>query len=736
MEYVQGRDLRAVLRALTDTGRRMKPATAVLIGRQVAQALHYAHTLRDPQDRPFHIVHRDINPTNLVLARSGMVKVLDFGVAKASVYAGKAQTKHPVIKGKLSYLSPEQAQCHELDGRSDVFSLGATLWEMLTGRRLFAGATEFERIRNVLEAPIVSPSAMVPGISPLLDAVVMRALERDPSRRYQNAQAFAEDLDRCLVVAPAGDRAIQDLLEQLFGKASSSSGERLRLGSKSSGRGDSVSASRRTPSASVRSGSRPLRPLARTLSVAWAAVMLVVATVFVAVTASHIVSMLRAGKENVAVAALDVPEIEIEIESDPAGAQVRGSRGKLGTTPLKVTMPSSSGDRAADAGDARLRAHDLRPAAHQERLRVRGAAAGRDAAAAGADAAAGCRQAIALNRRAIAAWAGPGAGGPAPAACLRRQRAKCSTCRRRPKQHQSAAGMAGGNHTTLPDSTARSTLRPNAIFAVRWVFPAPDGPLTSVVGERTVLGRGDDCQTVLAGSGISRYHAEMMRMGPVALVRDLDSMNGLFVNGRRVKEAPLEPGDVVRLGEWVGVALELERGDTAPAIYGTIASGLIGGNTLRAAVEPALRAARSDLPIIVEGETGTGKEVVARAVHEASARSGAFLAVNCAALPEHLAEAELFGYRRGAFTGAERASPGHFRSAQHGTLLLDEIVDLPLAPAGEGAARARAARGGAAGRVAAGAASTCASSSRRRNRWRRRWPTSASAPTCTRAWRA
>ena len=238
--------------------------------------------------------------------------------------------------------------------------------------------------------------------------------------------------------------------------------------------------------------------------------------------------------------------------------------------------------------------------------------------------------------------------------------------------------MPGGNHTTVPDSGARSTLRPNAIFAVRWVFPAPDGPLTSVVGERTVLGRGDDCQTVLAGSGISRYHAEMMRLGPVALVRDLGSMNGLFVNGRRVKEAPLEPGDVVRLGEWVGVALELEPDDSAPAMYGTIASGLIGGNVLRAAVDPALRAARSDLAIIVEGETGTGKEVVARAVHEASGRSGAFLAVNCAALPEHLAEAELFGYRRGAFTGADRASAGHFRSAQHGTLLLDEICDLPL----------------------------------------------------------
>ena len=346
MEYVQGRDLRAVLRALADTGRRMKPSTAALIGRQVAQALHYAHTLRDPDHQHFQIVHRDINPTNLMIARSGMVKLLDFGVAKASVHAGKAQTDPPAIKGKLSYLSPEQALCHVLDGRSDVFSLGVTLWEMLTGRRLFAGATEFERIRNVLEAPIPPPSSLAPGISPMLDAVVLHALERDVGRRYQNAQAMAEDLDRCLVVDPAGNRAIQDMLEQLFGKASSGSGERLPVGS-GSGR-HSVSASRKTPSASSRSGSRSgsgsrrVRQPARVVSVAWGVAMLMIVTVFVAVATSHISSLFRSGRENVALAALDAADIEIEIESEPPGALVRGSRGVLGTTPLKVTLPSSA----------------------------------------------------------------------------------------------------------------------------------------------------------------------------------------------------------------------------------------------------------------------------------------------------------------------------------------------------------------------------------------------------------
>ena len=278
MEYVQGRDLRAVLRALTDTRRRMQPATAALIGRQVAQALHYAHTLKDIDNQHFRIVHRDINPTNLMLARSGMVKVLDFGVAKASVHAGKQQTDPPAIKGKLSYLSPEQAQCHPVDGRSDVFSLGVTLWEMLAGLRLFGGRTEFERIRAVLEAPMSRRRRWRRVHSPMLDAVVMRALERDVSKRYQTAQEMAEDLDRCLVVSPPGNRALQDLLEQLFGKANSSSAERLPLASKSGGR-DSVSASRKTPGPTTRSGSKRLRPPSRTVSLAWAVAMTVIVTV-------------------------------------------------------------------------------------------------------------------------------------------------------------------------------------------------------------------------------------------------------------------------------------------------------------------------------------------------------------------------------------------------------------------------------------------------------------------------
>jgi transcriptional regulator of acetoin/glycerol metabolism len=243
--------------------------------------------------------------------------------------------------------------------------------------------------------------------------------------------------------------------------------------------------------------------------------------------------------------------------------------------------------------------------------------------------------------------------------------------------------MRGGNNTTVPGANGRGVARDQHVLAIRWLFPAQgsgDSPVTAPTrADRVIIGRGEDCGTVLLGAEISRQHAELALQGPMMVLRDLGSMNGTFVNGRLVGETPLDPGDVVRLGEWIGVAVALPiAAADAPPQYATIAPGLMGGGALRAAVDPALRAAASDLAIIIEGETGTGKEVLARAVHARSGRSGGFLAVNCAALPEPLAEAELFGYRRGAFTGAERASAGYFRSAAGGTLLLDEITDLPL----------------------------------------------------------
>ena len=214
-------------------------------------------------------------------------------------------------------------------------------------------------------------------------------------------------------------------------------------------------------------------------------------------------------------------------------------------------------------------------------------------------------------------------------------------------------------------------------LALVWVFPLPDKAgisLDCAEGRaELVLGRDSACDVVLDGNEVSRRHAALRWTESGVALHDLDSRNGIRLDGRGVAQGLLAAGGVVRVGGWIGVVT------AKPGAVAEIAPGLYGGATLAQAVAPLRQAAPSDLPIVLEGETGTGKEVVARAIHAWSGRRGPFLAVNCAALPEALAEGELFGYRKGAFTGADKASPGVFRGAEAGTLLLDEVSDLPLA---------------------------------------------------------
>jgi transcriptional regulator with AAA-type ATPase domain len=210
-----------------------------------------------------------------------------------------------------------------------------------------------------------------------------------------------------------------------------------------------------------------------------------------------------------------------------------------------------------------------------------------------------------------------------------------------------------------------------------WLFPLTGRMPVSLAWPDEgdlIIGRDAECAVCLSGSDVSRRHAALRRVGSQArtAIVDLGSRNGVRVNGRPVSSVELGTGDIVRVGGWVGVV------SAVPGEFGEIAPGLWGGGTLAAALASLQKAAASDLPIILEGETGTGKEVVTRVLHRWSGRPGPLVAVNCAALPEGLAEGELFGYRRGAFTGADRSSTGLFRSAEGGTLLLDEVADLPL----------------------------------------------------------
>jgi DNA-binding NtrC family response regulator len=214
-------------------------------------------------------------------------------------------------------------------------------------------------------------------------------------------------------------------------------------------------------------------------------------------------------------------------------------------------------------------------------------------------------------------------------------------------------------------------------LAIQWIVNSKLAGIAPLRAGRLRVGRGDDCHLRLEHASVSREHAELYRQGPIFALRDLQSTNGTWVNGVRVEHTAIAEGDVLRFGDCLGIVLGLEP-DSATREFGSLAPGLWGGASLASAVANAKAAAQSDLPIVLVGETGVGKERIARALHHWSGRSGRFHAVNCSTVPVALAEAELFGHQRGAFTGADTSRSGHFQAGNGGTLFLDEISELSL----------------------------------------------------------
>ncbi|HVZ88850.1 MAG TPA: serine/threonine-protein kinase, partial [Polyangia bacterium] len=192
MELVQGKPLSAVLRKAARERRPPSPALAAYIIAQAASGLGYAHALTDGDGRPLGVVHRDVSPQNILLSFEGAVKLIDFGVARA--FGRVAHTSPGGLKGKIEYMSPEQASAEEVDHRADVFALGVVLWEVLTGRRLFRRETELATMRSILDDPIPRPSE-VADVPAALDAVVMRALRKRRDARFGSAHEMAQALE-------------------------------------------------------------------------------------------------------------------------------------------------------------------------------------------------------------------------------------------------------------------------------------------------------------------------------------------------------------------------------------------------------------------------------------------------------------------------------------------------------------------------------------------------------------
>lgn len=216
MEYIHGEDLDTLVRQAAKQGRGLSLSNGLFVVTQVAAGLHHAHDKKGADGQPLGTVHRDVSPSNVMVTFDGAVKIVDFGVAKAA--ARRTKTQSGSIKGKIGYLSPEQARGEEIDRRSDVFALGILLFELTTGTRLFEQRHEYAVLSQLLTKDAPLPSSRVPDYPPELEEIVLKALCRDPDGRYataQDLQLALEDFareDKLALSSVSLSRMVRDVL--------------------------------------------------------------------------------------------------------------------------------------------------------------------------------------------------------------------------------------------------------------------------------------------------------------------------------------------------------------------------------------------------------------------------------------------------------------------------------------------------------------------------------------------
>ena len=216
LEYVSGRDLKQVWERIGELDVHIPIPLACFIVSQVCAGLEYAHNKRDPAGNPLEIVHRDVSPQNVLISYEGEVKLIDFGVAKAA--SSGSDTRVGLLKGKLSYMSPEQVRAMPLDGRSDTFAAGIVLYELLTGERLFLGDTDFDTLEKVRKVEVAPPGLFNPDIPPALEEIVLKALQKHPNHRYQSAAEMQLELQRYMfsLGTPCTARDLAAFMENIF----------------------------------------------------------------------------------------------------------------------------------------------------------------------------------------------------------------------------------------------------------------------------------------------------------------------------------------------------------------------------------------------------------------------------------------------------------------------------------------------------------------------------------------
>jgi serine/threonine-protein kinase len=379
MEYLEGQPLQAVLSKATSEEKPLDEAVAAFVAMQSLKGLHYAHELADYDGTPLNVVHRDVSPHNLFITYQGEVKLLDFGIAKATMNVSRTETG--VLKGKARYMAPEQITERDVDRRADIFALGIVLWEMLAGKALFRGdlASVVSRL-NTDDPPLLR--TIRPDVSPELERIVAASLRRDPAARYPTADAMRADLEAFLAGRKdAADTALVGILRESFSDtreevrariktfltalpSTPSSGSAASLAAEAdllpvlfgdTGAGGSGSGSGRRHKLATtgsndlifeaRLSSADASPVQSRRSWIWAAAGLAIALVVAVLVLRPKPATESAPSVGAATAAPSPPIASVgtvHLETSPAGASIQRDGRIIGQTPADVELPAGA----------------------------------------------------------------------------------------------------------------------------------------------------------------------------------------------------------------------------------------------------------------------------------------------------------------------------------------------------------------------------------------------------------
>ena len=568
MELVRGRSLGELLRAEG----RLPVATVVSVGLDVARALGALHEAG--------IVHRDVKPENVMVRDDGRAVLTDLGLARSVLF--RTLTRHDVAVGTLAYMSPEQCVGRPLDGRSDLWSLGVTLYEALTGRRAFDGAHELELVYTIHNVDPAPPRALRPDAPRELEAALLGCLEREPEKRFASARELAEALAAAAPVA-SGERVI----------AAPASG---------------TMPARRTSGAGRSSADNPRALLKLALS-----------------SLSTLERLAEAGP---------APPDALRAFAREQFQRLLAVERALRDAAREAARPAP---REGAPVDRVLRSvEEVSVAAEDDSIAV----------------ALGALLELTGAQRGFIALREPDGGLSFPAA-----RAFGALDLSAPEAELSrtilAAALKKGGALVVDDAQADARFGAQGsvqALALRAVLVVPLAARGAPFGVLYL----DNPSRAASFDEAARLAAESFaRAAAPVLARDLE-----LAELRRSRDARVA---------------ELRERHELGAIVGQ-------SRAMADVLELVTKVAPRATTVLVTGETGTGKELVAEALHANSPRAGGpLVTVNCGALPAELVESELFGHERGAFTGAHAARVGRFEAASGGTLFLDEVGELPPA---------------------------------------------------------